>query len=97
MIAGLKWPPEMCANAVTISAIARPCASATPSSPAGADHDRAGPEEDQRERADELGRAAPQVVALHAREPRDEQPDGHPRPIDRYQKKFAEPVALSST
>ena len=31
--AGLKWPPEMCASAVTITAIASPCATATPISP----------------------------------------------------------------
>ena len=32
-IAGLKTPPEMCPSAVTINAIARPCANATPTIP----------------------------------------------------------------
>ena len=30
VIAGLKWPPEMCPTAETMIAIARPCARATP-------------------------------------------------------------------
>ncbi len=33
VIAGLKWPPEMCPMAETMMAIARPCASAIPSRP----------------------------------------------------------------
>ena len=36
MIAGLKWPPEIWPTAVTMTAIARPVASATSSVPASA-------------------------------------------------------------
>ena len=33
VIAGLKWPPEMWPTADTMTAIAKPCASAMPTSP----------------------------------------------------------------
>ena len=70
MTAGLKWPPEMKPSAETKTAITRPCASATSVSDR-ANASRRAADEDQRERADELGRSAAQVVAFqHEQETR---------------------------
>ena len=61
--AGLKIPPEMKPNAETITAITRPFASASRSS-MRAKAARAGADEDQGERPDELGDAAAEVITL---------------------------------
>ena len=62
--AGLKCPPEMCPTADTITAIASPNASATPTEP-GVGDDRADADEDEGEGADELGDETAGGVALH--------------------------------
>ena len=68
MIAGLKSPPEMWPIATTMTPIARPFASAA----SVADVDERGcaaADEDEREGADELGNAAPEIVTVeHVRE-----------------------------
>ena len=70
MTAGLKCPPEMWPTAETITAIARPVAIATADDVVRAvDRRCAGADEEQRERADELGdRALDDVERIHAAE-----------------------------
>ena len=72
VIAGLKWPPEMWPRFVTMIPIARPLASATATrlSSVGLSADRdpcATADEDQRERADELGDSPADNVLIHGR------------------------------
>ena len=62
VIAGLKWPPEMWPRFDTMIPIARPFASATATMSLAGDDARAAADEDERERADELGDTAAEKV-----------------------------------
>ena len=69
--AGLKWPPEMCPTAEAITPIASPCASAiTVRFPPCVAMIEPAPDEDQRERSDELREPALQKGRLHGKNPR---------------------------
>ena len=63
--AGLKCPPEMWPTAEAITAITSPCANATGSSWPPGEEARPDADEDERERADELGNRAAQPVDRH--------------------------------